>query len=395
MAQLSVVISTADSEFRVRITKLLRSSGLSIGLVDDKHVGGGAIPDLAVVDVRTGTSSGLDAVERLRASWPTASIFAVASTAEPDQILRAMRSGANEFLACSGPGGEVLALDEAFRAALKRTAERVRSTKKDSGRSGVTLSFFGAKGGAGTTTLAVNSAIEIARLSKRPTVVIDLHQFVGEVALFLGVRPRFSLIDALDNLHRLDPEFLRELVVRHKSGLDILAGGDHIDRPGTQDSPGFEQLLQLLGQTYDFVVIDAGTLTSPCADVAVFAADSIYLVANPDVASIRNAHRLVDRIGQLGGGKDRLRILLNRMSEQHQISPKQIETTLGHSIHMVFPSDYNVVSAALNSGVPLTLSNHSELSAQFARFTRQIVRPHAEAAAAEQGRQRASFLGLF
>jgi pilus assembly protein CpaE len=305
-----------------------------------------------------------------------------------------MRSGANEFLACSGPGGEVLALDDAFRAALKRTAERVRSTK-DGARSGVTLSFFGAKGGAGTTTLAVNTAIEIARLSKRPTLIIDLHQFLGEVSLFLGVRPRFTLIDAFDNMHRLDQEFLRELVVRHKSGLDILAGGDQIDRPGTQDSPAFEQLLQLLGQTYDYVVIDAGTLTTPCADVAVFAADTIYLVANPDVASIRNAHRLVDRIGQLGGGKDRLQILLNRMSDQHQIGPKQIETTLGHGIHMAFPSDYSVVAAALNSGVPLSLSNHSELAAQFARFTRQIVNLQPAAVATEQSRQRAPFLGLF
>lgn len=392
MAQLSVVITTADPEFRTSITKLLRSSGLSIGMVDEKHVFGGAAPDLAVVDVRTGTSSGLDAVERLRASWPTASIFAVASTAEPDQILRAMRSGANEFLACAGPDGAVLPLDDAFRAALKRTAERVRSTK-EGGPSGVTLSFFGAKGGAGTTTLAVNSAIEIARLSKRPTLIIDLHQFLGEVALFLGVRPRFTLIDAIDNLHRLDQEFLRELVVRHKSGLDILAGGDQIDRPGSQDAPAIEQLLQLLGRTYDFVIVDAGTLTSPCADIAVFAADTIYLVANPDVASIRNAHRLVDRIGQLGAGKDRLQILLNRMSDQHQIAPKQIEHTLGQSIHMVFPSDYSVVSSAMNAGVPLTLSNHSELAAQFGRFIRQIVRPK-KPGAAEESRQR-PFLGLF
>jgi len=266
---------------------------------------------------------------------------------------------------------------------------------KDSARSGVTLSFFGAKGGVGTTTLAVNSAIEIARLSKRPTLIVDLHQFLGEVTLFLGVRPRFTVIDALDNLHRIDQEFLRELVVKHKSGLDILAGGDQIDRPGPQDAPAIEQLLQTLGRSYDFIVIDAGAITGPAADAAVFAADTVYLVANPDVASIRNAHRLVDRFEQLGAGKDRLRILLNRMSEQHQIAPKQIETTLGHSLHMMFPSDYSVVSAAMNSGVPLTLTNHSELAAQFASFTRDIVKPGGTAAPEEAGRPRAAFLGIF
>ena len=392
MAQLSASITTNDPDFRASVIRLLRSSGLSISVADDKHVTT-APPDLAVVDIRCGTSTAAEAIERLRAAWPSASIFAVASTAEPDQILQAMRAGANEYLAWDqgGPGAQI---DEAFHTALKRTVDRNRPAK-DSARSGVTLSFFGAKGGVGTTTLAVNSAIEIARLSKRPTLIVDLHQFLGEVTLFLGVRPRFTVIDALDNLHRIDQEFLRELVVKHKSGLDILAGGDQIDRPGPQDAPAIEQLLQTLGRSYDFIVIDAGAITGPAADAAVFAADTVYLVANPDVASIRNAHRLVDRFEQLGAGKDRLRILLNRMSEQHQIAPKQIETTLGHSLHMMFPSDYSVVSAAMNSGVPLTLTNHSELAAQFASFTRDIVKPGGTAAPEEAGRPRAAFLGIF
>jgi pilus assembly protein CpaE len=392
MAQLSAVITTSDPDFRSTITTLLRSSGLSIGLIDEKHAGS-TWPDLAVVDIRSGTSTSVEAIERLRASWPSTSIFAVAASAEPDQILRAMRAGANEYLAW--PRGEpATALSEPFQTALKRTIDRNRPNK-DSARSGVTLSFFGSKGGAGTTTLAVNSAIDIARLSKRPTLIVDLHQFTGEVALFLGVRPRFTVIDALDNLHRLDQEFMRELVVRHKSGLDILAGGDQIDRPGANDAPAVEQLLQMLGRSYDFIVVDAGTVTGAVADVAVFAADTIYLVANPDIASVRNAHRIVDRFEQLGAGKDRLRILLNRMSEQHQIGPKQIETTLGHSLHMSFPSDYSVVSAAMNSGVPLTLTNHSDLAARFERFTKQIINPHAEAETEEPSRERASFLGLF
>ncbi len=392
MAQLSAVITTSDPDFRSTITTLLRGSGLSIGIIDEKHAGS-TWPDLAVVDIRNGSLAAVEAIERLRASWPSTSIFAVAASSEPDQILRAMRAGANEYLAWSFQETGA-ALTDSFQTALKRTVDRHRPMK-DSTRSGVTLSFFGAKGGAGTTTLAVNSAIDIARLSKRPTLIVDLHQFCGEVSLFLGVRPRFTLIDALDNLHRMDQEFMRELVVRHKSGLDILAGGDQIDRPGPNDAPAVEQLLQQLGRSYDFVIIDAGTVTSPVADVAVFAADTIYLVANPDIASVRNAHRIVDRFEQLGAGKDRLRVLLNRMSEQNQIGPKQIESTLGHSLHMSFPSDYSVVSAAMNSGVPLALTNHSDLAARFERFTKQIINPHAPATEEEPAREKASFLGLF
>jgi pilus assembly protein CpaE len=355
---------------------------VSVALVDDRHAGTNP-PSLTIVDIRHG-SKGVDAIERLRSSWPSSSIFAIASTTQPEQILQAMRAGANEYL--SWP------LDDSFNLAVHKAAER--SKPKDGSRSCSVQSFFGVKGGAGTTTIAVNTAIEIARTSKKPTLILDMHQFLGEVALFLGVRPRFTLVDALDNLHRIDSEFLRELVVKHKSGLDILAGGEQTDRPGPQDAIIFEQLLQTLGRTYDYIVIDAGIVTGPCSDVAVFAADSIYLVATPDVASVRNAHRLVDRIGQLGAGKERIRILLNRMSDQHEIGPKQIESTLGFGIFAVFPSDYAIVSAALNSGVPLTLSNHSELAAQFAAFTRQIVLPN-QAGSGSGQQARAPFMGLF
>jgi pilus assembly protein CpaE len=393
MAQLSVVITTTDQEFRAYVTKLLRSSGIAIGLVEERHAASNP-PALAVVDIRSGTTKAVDAIERLRAAWPSASIIAIASTSEPHQILQAMRAGANEYLAWSIHGEVGPALEETFQTALHRTVERSRP--KDGARTSSVLSFFGAKGGTGTTTIAVNSAVEIARLSRKPTLIIDLHQFLGEVALFLGVRPRFTLVDALDNLHRLDQEFLRELVVKHKSGLDILAGGEQTDRPGPQDASAMEQLLQMLGRTYDYIVVDAGVLTGPCAEVAVFGADTIYLVANPDIASVRNTHRLVDRMGQLGVGKDRLKILLNRASDQNQIGPKQIESTLGQSLHMVFPSDYSVVSSALNSGVPLTLSNHSELAAQFTRFTKQIVHTlQTNAAVAAPAAERVPFLGIF
>src|SRR5437667_245153 len=84
------------------------------------------------------------------------------------------------------------------------------------------------------------------------SVLDDLKPGLGEVALFLGVRPRYSLIDAVDNLHRLDREFLRELVVKHKSGLEILAGSDNFDRPGGADAGAIEELLRLLGRQYEY-----------------------------------------------------------------------------------------------------------------------------------------------
>jgi len=191
------------------------------------------------------------------------------------------------------------------------------------------LMFLGAKGGVGTTTLAVNTAVDLARLSGRSTVIVDLKPGIGEVSLFLGVRSRYTLLDALDNLHRLDGEFLRELVGKHKSGVDLLGGSDQFDRPGPNDGPGVEEVIRILSSQYDFVVIDAGTQLTATNTAPLYAADTICLVANPDVASVRNTQRVLDRIRQLGPSADRIRLLLNRAAEPYPIPPAQIEAALG------------------------------------------------------------------
>jgi pilus assembly protein CpaE len=143
---------------------------------------------------------------------------------------------------------------------------------------------------------------------------------------------------------------------------------------------------------YDYIVIDAGNMINSISVTALYAADTVFLVTNPDVPSIRNAQRLVDRVRQLGAGSERVKILLNRSSDQHLIAPKQIETALGYGIHHTFSSDYRAVSTALNSGVPLALSNHSEIAAQFGSFTRHLV--GMEESAKQEPEKKRTFLGL-
>jgi pilus assembly protein CpaE len=306
-------------------------------------------------------------VERLRAAAPNLAIVMVAQEAQPDLILESMRAGANEFL--TWPPAETT-----FNEALKRVAAR-RATSP-ARQQGTILTFFGVKGGVGTTTVAVNCAVEIARLTKRPTVILDLKQGMGEVALFLGVRGRYSLLDAIDNLHRLDGEFLHELLVTHKSGLDILSASDEFERPGPADTPAIEEIIRLLARQYDHIVIDAGSQLNPCSLAATYAAETMFLIAYAEVPSMRNGQRILDRMGQLAGGSDRVRILLNRAAEPYPIPLSQMEAALGHPIDHTFPSDYKTVSNALNSGVPLALSGNSHVASQFDRFTRRLLDPN-------------------
>lgn len=377
MAQLAAQIISHDEEFRRRFGRLLRTGPTPVSVIEEMREGSPA--DLAIIDVRHEAPSAMATIERLKAAAPNAGIFAVAAVADPDLILQSMRAGANEFFTWPPP-------DETFHGAVRRLTARRESTQGTKPTS-MTFVFFGAKGGAGTTTMAVNCGVAIARLTKRSTVILDLKPGLGEVGLFLGVRPRYSIVDALDNLHRLDREFLRELVTKHKSGLEILAGSDNFDRPGAADSGVIEELFRLVSKQYDYMLIDAGSQINSCAVAALYSADRIFLVANPDVPSVRNAQRLLERIRELGASGDRIRLLLNRAAEPMPIPPKQIENALGHPIHHTFPSDYKTVSGALNSGVPLTMVGNSDMAALFDRFTRQLVDPASLAPPAEPAKK--------
>jgi pilus assembly protein CpaE len=392
MAQLTASIICHDDDFKRQIARLLRACGVPLGIMEGRVGADGSEPDLAVVDIRADVTSGMSAIERLRASSPSMAIFAVAASAEPDLILQAMRAGANEFFPWSPNGaqpGSGRSIEESIHGAVRRTAARREAAHAGNRQPCVTHVFLGAKGGTGTTTIAVNSAVELARLSKKGTLVVDLKQCLGEVALFLGVRPRFTVLDAIENLHRLDRDFLKELVSKHKSGLDILAGSEQFEN--AQDSGALEELLRVLGRMYECIVIDGGSMINSSVVATLYTADTVFLVTNPDVPSIRNAQRMVERIRQIGSGSERVRILLNRVSDQNLIAPKQIETALGYSIYHSFTSDYRAVSTALNSGVPLALSNNSELSAQFGSLARQLMGQEDEA---KEPERRRAFLGL-
>src|SRR5205814_2088052 len=162
MARLSATILTSDDVFRARLSEMLRSGSVRVSVIDDRLARGSAGSDVAIVDGRRDPAEAMTTIERLRAASATGAIFMVAAEASPDLILQSMRAGANEFFAWP--------LQETpFGEAIVRVASRVQSTSGTRPQAYV-LMFLGAKGGVGTTTLAVNCAVDLRRLSGQSTV---------------------------------------------------------------------------------------------------------------------------------------------------------------------------------------------------------------------------------
>jgi pilus assembly protein CpaE len=368
MARLIATVLSDDDTLKKQLTRQLRDGRTPVSVADDARGGSTATPDLVIVDGRENLRVAIGEVERTRAAAPATSIFLLARESSSDLILQSMRAGANEFLTWP-------VTDDALDEAVERASARRGASGATSSLASI-VTFIGAKGGVGTTTLAVNSAVELAG-KKKQTLVMDMKQGLGDVALFLGVRSRFSLVDALDADSRLDREYLNGLVAKHVSGVELLPGSDVFERPGVNDGPTIEHILRLISARYEYAVVDAGSQITSCGLAAMYMSEVICVVINPDVPSIRNGQRIIERIGEMGSCGERVRVLLNRAAAPYPIPLTQIQEALGQKVHLTFPPDYRTVATALNSGVPLTFSDNSDMAEQFKRLTALIMNPQA------------------
>jgi pilus assembly protein CpaE len=382
MARLIAAVLSEDDALKKQITRQLRDGRTPVSVADERTAAT-ASADVLIVDGRVNLRSAILEVERCRAASASVSIFLIASEAHSDLILQSMRAGANEFLTWP-------LSSEAFEEAVERASSRRGGSGGGSSLASI-VTFIGAKGGVGTTTLAVNCAVELAA-KKKQTIMVDLKQGLGDVALFLGVRSRYSIVDALDAEARLDREFLTGLVAKHVSGVELLPGSDQFERPGANDGPTVEHVFRLLSARYEYAVVDAGAQITSCGLASMYISEMIGVVINPDVPSIRNGQRIIERISEMGACAERVRVFLNRAAQPYPIPLAQIEEALGQKVYLTFPPDYKTVATALNSGVPLTFSDNSEMAEQFKRLTDLILNPHAQPKKATAPRR--SGLGL-
>jgi pilus assembly protein CpaE len=264
---------------------------------------------------------------------------------DSELLVRCMRAGAREFL------GEPL-LPGAIGEALVRASVRREEVRRHKTATGKLLVFVGPKGGSGVTTVASNFAVALARYGKVALIDLDLH--LGDAALTLGLVGKFSALDAVEDLQRLDSELLSGLMVKHSSGVAVLGAPDTV--PSLEPSnAGIERLLLVAREEFAYVVVDAGSHFPDLYEPLFAAANTVYLVAQVSVADLRNANRFISRYF-IGVEGDRLEIVLNRYLPRNlEIDESAITKALTRPAKWKVPNDYAAARRAQNAGVPLAL----------------------------------------
>jgi pilus assembly protein CpaE len=282
-------------------------------------------------------------------------------------LLRAVRNGCTEFLTKPMDPADLVASLNRFQAVMAVDPHAQSGI-------GRVIAFFGAKGGVGTTMLAVHLAIHLVRQHGKKTLLIDHKPHLGHVALYLGLKDtRYHFDELLRNADRLDSELLNGFVVRHRSGLDVIASPEMSEGPHEPKSDQFERVMDFLRREYDYVLIDSSVALQDSKASIVDQSDEVYIISTPDVAALRDLARLVENLSLSESATSKLHVVVNRSTATDSITSEQIEKAVRFPISIAVPNNYFELLRAINDGEPIPPQRRSEFNTALARWANRVV----------------------
>jgi pilus assembly protein CpaE len=293
----------------------------------------------------------LKLVQRIVNECSSTAVICASRESSPDLILRSMRAGARDFI-------RLPINDDELTTVVERTAEfAVEHADDDPKKRGRVIAVFSSKGGCGTTLIATN----LAMTQKNPTVLVDLNLQSGDLELLLGLKPKFSLADVVENRERLDDALLASYITPHSKNLSLLAAPMKAESAEDIEPKHIYEVLELLRQRYDNVIVDTPHNFDSVTISALDHADQILVVLTLEIHAIRSTRRALEIFDRLGYPRKKVRIVVNRYSKNIELDQKQVEDFLGERVIAFIQSDYRAAVNSINLGQPLIASAPSSL----------------------------------
>jgi pilus assembly protein CpaE len=311
-------------------------------------------PEMVVVVLSPDPECGLEMVRKLRQEM-TGFILAAGQTAESKLILRALHGGADHYL------------DEAdLEGGLESVLARLQIKQEANAPPARLLALLAASGGSGSSTLAVNMAVVLAK-EQQKCALLDLKPGIGDLAALLDLKPQFNLADLCLNVARLDRAMFEKMLAKHSSGVQLLASPQVFGKARVVTSQGVTQALAMMRKLFPCVVADLEDCFHDEQVVTLRQATGIYLVFRPDFTSLRNARRILEHLHDLEIARTRVRLVVNRFGLPYQLPLAEAEQALGEKLAHFVPDDPKTFNRANNAGIPVVLNNPT------AKVSRSIV----------------------
>ena len=353
--QTRVVVVTADAAFEDSVrTTFGASTQIELDVVkgtlsDQDHIDvDGA--SVIVADLDPGDELELQALERFMTrigSWPP--VVAVTRSFEGNVARRLMQVRVADLL-----------VKPVSPADLVQTCARVAKppASADAKESQI-FTFLPAVGGAGVTTLAVQTAMLLLNSgtrAKTATCLVDLDFQHGACADYLDIEPRLNLSEIEPRPERLDRQLLEVMLSHHSSGLAVVAAPNRPAEMRSFDPDVVTRLLDLVSSNFDYVVFDMPRTWFSWTDSVLLGSNRLFIVSETTVPGLRHAKQLVEAIRERMGDGPQPQVIINRFAQKmfsSGLRRADIEQAIGEAFLTCVPNDYGLVREAIDRGVPL------------------------------------------
>jgi pilus assembly protein CpaE len=362
-----IMVVDDDAEARNRLSAALGADGYVVVTAADGieclRLLEREAPDLVLLDVSLPFLDGFEVIARIRGGVGPSSgtpIILLADADQADQRVRGLRAGADDYLVNPVHPAELAAR---VRVLLVRAGPGPRTVVpfeevQAPDRHGSVVVFYGAKGGVGTTTLASSVAVGLSRDLGRKVVLVDGNLQFGDHRVFFDLRLDTRTMVDVAEAPSIDLELLRSVVVRHESGVDILAAPPSPEAAEivSAEARHMARILEVLRGGYDHVLVDIDKRLDDTNLDVIGAADLLCIVMTADLSCLKNVGLVLRTMDKLGIPTSRIRLILNRSTAYTGISVKNAEGALARAIDYEVVNDYRHAIHALNTGSPVLWS---------------------------------------
>ena len=329
-------------------------------------------PDLAIVEAELLGFGGYDFCRRIRENEATSDLplLMLTSKGEIADKVAGYEAGIDDYIIKPFVAQEI---GYRVKILIQRKPRHIEQRLEPMGQ-GRVIALFGTKGGVGRTTIAVNLAVALRRRTGARVMLFDADFFFGDLALHLNLPPAHTILDLVDHIDELDPEFLDQILIPHPSGVRVLVSPRSPERVDAITAGHVQQILESFAQTNDYIIVDCQGSYDERMLVILERADAIMLVIKPEVGCVKNMAVFSELAAKLGFPFEKIHIVLNRSGTGSGIDAKEIERIFRRRIAFHIGSGGRSIVVSVNRGVPLALEqpNHS-FSLQVAQMADYLI----------------------
>jgi len=325
-------------------------------------------PDIVLMDINMPEMDGIAASEAISAKAPNIQVVMMSVQGEADYLRRSMLAGAREFLIKPFSGEELVSSIHRVHqfAATRRMAAppppvsvNANQLPSPALKGGKVIAIYGAKGGCGASTLAVNLAVALREETKERVALVDANFEFGDISVLLNLPNNRTIADLASDKVTIDEELLDGTMTSHPSAIKVLLAPPRPELAELVKPENLKSIMDLLSKSYDYIVVDLWKSFRESTIFFLDVAETILLISTTDIPAIKNAKLFFELTEKLAYPETKTILVLNKEDGRSGINPKDIEASIKHTIGGVIPKDERTTLIAINRGMPFVTAQRN------------------------------------